>query len=253
MKAFSLHSSSDNLVVVVFAVSLVIIIASIVLMIIGSVKRRKQFVRSRYARETESNYIATMSDDGARGEYRLGLELERFDPDGLLLFNVYVPRPDGSTSEIDALYISESGIYVFENKNYSGWVFGSARDRTWTQTFPNGDKFQFANPVRQNEGHVKALQEYLGLDRNAFFSIVVFSDRCELKKVDGGKVPVIQTSGVLQTLSDVRAMRIPMFSPDQVAELYSKLKPCANATSQAKEEHIVRIKASHDENIGARD
>lgn len=253
MEYFSLYSFSYNLAIVVFAVSLVIIIASIFLAIIRSAKRRKQFARSRYARETESNYSTIMSDDGAWGEYRLGLELERFAPDGLLLFNVYVPRPDGSTSEVDALCIDESGIYVFENKNYSGWVFGRARDRTWTQTFPNGEKFQFSNPVRQNEGHVKALQEYLSLDRNAFFSIVVFSDRCELKKVDGGKVPVIQTSAVLQTLSDVRAMRIPMFSPDQAAELYSKLKPCANATSQAKEEHIVRINASHDESIGARD
>lgn len=37
------------------------------------------------------------------------------------------------TYEIDLIMISETGIYVFESKNYSGWIFGDEKQRYWTQ------------------------------------------------------------------------------------------------------------------------
>lgn len=238
-------SSSYAVILIVLAIALVVLIVRIVSLIVEGAVRRKRFSLSKYALETGSDYASTMSDGGARGEYQLGLELERFDPEGRLLFNVYVPHPDGSTSEVDALSINATGVYVFENKNYSGWIFGGARDRTWTQTFPNGEHFRFPNPVVQNEGHVRALQEFLGLDRSSFFSVVVFSDKCELKKVDGGDVPVIHTSEVSSALAKVRDMRSPAFGADQMGELYARLKACANATCQVRAEHVRRVSAAH--------
>ena len=44
----------------------------------------------------------------------------------------------GRTSEIDLLMIHEKGIFVFESKNYSGWIFGSADQLHWTQSLQNG-------------------------------------------------------------------------------------------------------------------
>ena len=40
--------------------------------------------------------------------------------DGKILRNVYVPKENGETSEIDVLYITQKGIFVIESKNYSG-------------------------------------------------------------------------------------------------------------------------------------
>ena len=63
-----------------------------------------------------------------------------------------MPRDDGETTEIDVLMLHTSGIYVFESKNYSGWIFGDEKSKTWTQTLPNGrgrraQKERFLNPI----------------------------------------------------------------------------------------------------------
>ena len=71
--------------------------------------------------------------------------------------NIYVPLNDGKTSEIDIVVVHNTGLYAVECKNYSGWIFGSADNRYWTQTFANGKKYQFYNPVLQNKYHIKAL------------------------------------------------------------------------------------------------
>ena len=55
----------------------------------------------------------------------------------VVLKNVYVPY-QGRTSEIDLLMIHEKGIFVFESKNYSGWIFGCADQLNWTQSLQNG-------------------------------------------------------------------------------------------------------------------
>lgn len=77
------------------------------------------------------------------------------------------------------ILIHESGIYVFESKNYGGWIFGDERQHYWTQTLPLGrgrsQKNRFYNPIRQNKGHIKWLSNYLNLDTKFFYSYIVFS------------------------------------------------------------------------------
>lgn len=47
---------------------------------------------------------------------------------------------------------------------------------------PGGSKNRFYNPILQNQSHIKWLGRYLA-DDIPLFSIVVFLERCELKKV----------------------------------------------------------------------
>lgn len=47
--------------------------------------------------------------------------------DGEILRNVYIPKDNGETSEIDVMFITQKGIFVFESKNYSGWIFGEEK------------------------------------------------------------------------------------------------------------------------------
>ena len=37
---------------------------------------------------------------------------------------------NNKTTEIDAVMVYRSGIYVFEHKNYSGWIFGNSKSRS---------------------------------------------------------------------------------------------------------------------------
>lgn len=59
---------------------------------------------------------------------------------GKILRNIYVPTPNGNTTEIDVLYITRKGIFVFENKNYAGYIFGNEKNKNWTVTLYAGRK-----------------------------------------------------------------------------------------------------------------
>ena len=108
------------------------------------------------------------------------------------LNNVTLVLADGSTTQIDHLIISKFGIFVVETKNMSGWIFGSANDRQWTQSFQNGKKFKFQNPIRQNYRHLCAIIEFLTAAmpeaklsksdiESKLFSVVFFGPDAEIK------------------------------------------------------------------------
>ena len=123
---------------------------------------------------------------GRRGEKLTERELKLvrlLGRKGKTLRNIYIPKDNGETSEIDVVYITQKGIFVFESKNYSGWIFGDEKGTYWTVVLPNKQKNRFYNPVKQNRTHIKWLQKYVGEDV-PLFSIIVFSERCELKKVE---------------------------------------------------------------------
>lgn len=67
---------------------------------------------------------------------------------------------NGLMSQIDHVVVSKYGIFVIETKNYKGWIFGSENAYEWTQVIFN-NKYKLYNPVKQNLGHVKALQANL--------------------------------------------------------------------------------------------
>lgn len=46
--------------------------------------------------------------------------------------------------------LHERGVFIFEPKNYSGWGFGSERQRMWTQSLNKITKTRFYNPIMQN-------------------------------------------------------------------------------------------------------
>ena len=38
------------------------------------------------------------------------------------------------TTQIDHICIGPKGVFVIEDKNYSGWIFGDENSKYWTQT-----------------------------------------------------------------------------------------------------------------------
>src|SRR6056297_1392176 len=86
----------------------------------------------------------------------------------------------GGTTQIDHLVLSRFGIFVVETKNMTGWIFGSAEQRKWTQV-QKRSKRSFQNPLRQNYSHLKAVQEILKVDQKVLHNIVVFTGTAEPK------------------------------------------------------------------------
>ena len=190
---------------------------------------------------------------GGLGEYLTEYALEHGDLPGrrAVFRNVLVPRSSGPTgeSEVDVLLLHETGVYVMESKNYGGWIFGSESQRQWTQTFENGTKERFYNPVLQNRAHVKALAACLGLPLDAFRSYIVFSERCTLRKVpeDTGSYLICQRQHLLKLLRRDIGGRERRFNDAQFDELKARIEKLEEAsTNEAKVEHVEqaqRVKA----------
>ncbi|MCR5101889.1 MAG: NERD domain-containing protein [Butyrivibrio sp.] len=183
---------------------------------------------------------------GKWGEYLIEEKLryinKKIGEKGKILRNVYLPKYNGETSEIDVAYITQKGIFVFESKNYSGWIFGNERNEHWTVTLFN-EKNQFYNPVMQNRTHLKWMKEFVGEDI-PLFSIIVFSERCELKKVTtySDDVKVIKVGSILETLRDFWSDSPDMVSDERIEELYARLKERTNVDRATKEAHVENIR-----------
>ena len=100
------------------------------------------------------------------------------------LNNITLPLTNGGSTQIDHVIVSKYGIFVIETKNYKGWIYGSEKQRQWTQAFANGSKFKFQNPLRQNYLHIKTLAKLLELETSYFHSMIAFVGECELKTRD---------------------------------------------------------------------
>lgn len=77
---------------------------------------------------------------GRRGEKLTERELklvQLLGRKGNVLRNVYLPKDNGETSEVDVIFITQKGIFGFESKNYSGWIFGDEKSQKWTAMLPN--------------------------------------------------------------------------------------------------------------------
>lgn len=87
--------------------------------------------------------------------------------------NVTILDENGYSHQIDHVEIRRNGIFCSETKNYSGWIFGSENQKTWTQVLSGGKKYQFVNPLKQNATHVYQLNKVLK-GKYKIFSVVVF-------------------------------------------------------------------------------
>lgn len=107
---------------------------------------------SEYRSVTHRSLLSVIFDKGAWGEYLIYRHLKKMRGERRWLFNVYLPREGGRTTEIDVLLIHESGVYVFESKNYAGWIFGTESQKVWTQCLKPSEKartrkYHFLNPI----------------------------------------------------------------------------------------------------------
>lgn len=171
------------------------------------------------------------------------LKLVRFlGRKGKILRNIYVPKDNGETSEIDLVYITQKGIFVFESKNYSGWIFGDGKSMYWTASLPNGQKNRFYNPVKQNRTHIKWLNKYLN-GKVPLFSIIVFSERCKLKKVfvEDETVRVIKRDKTYATIRDIWNQSSDVLGEEDIVEIYDRLQILTKVDEAVKQAHIQRI------------
>lgn len=143
----------------------------------------------------------------------------------LVLRNLYLKHKDAYT-EIDIVAISCKGVFVVENKNYSGVVHGSVKKRYWN----NGDMY---NPVMQNSVHVNAVKGVLKCGCY-IYNVVIFNDKIK-KLVCDDSSRVFTLSGFIEAYKNFDKI---VFTDDEVEEIYNKLKVFSDSSLEARLNHL---------------
>ena len=204
--------------------------------------RKRAYEKSEYFAATHTPYRTVWRDKGLWGEYLTYRCMRKLDGYKKFLFNCYIPKVNGALTEIDLIMLHGSGIYVFESKNYSGWIFGNEADPQWTQSFRNGHKERFFNPIKQNNAHIKQLRRFLpGLPADAIQSVIVFSERCSLQKITltSRQHIVVKRDQALRAITRIANRQV--LSPADIDAIYQRLFPQTQLTAQEKESHRQRV------------
>ena len=223
-------------------------VVMLMMLIVFFVIKDIRYKSGAYYKITKNSYFKIARDKGKHGEYLTYKYLRHMEGYGAkFLFNAYIPKPDGTTTEIDVLMICPKGIFVFESKNYSGWIFGDESRATWYQTLPRGrgrsHKEHFLNPLMQNGEHIKHLQRYVDGDI-PIRSVIVFSDRCKLKNVQiqSKNVFVINRYDIAYVIASFYDHNPTVLQKEEILKIYDDLYPFTQVEEKVKEAHVANIR-----------
>ena len=163
------------------------------------------------------------------------------------LRNLYVPVTGNACTEIDILMIHDAGIYVFECKNHRGKFYGGAHSKSWSNYYPSGKKYESNNPILQNDWHIKALADYLGIRNDLFYSCIVYGHEASLRGVpEDTNLRIISEYDNLERklkyhIDDFNGR----LSPDDIDRIYTRLEPLTKVSDEVKVKHKQDIREKY--------
>lgn len=173
---------------------------------------------------------------GKRGESHVKSILKKLPENEYRVQNDVLLKTERGTSQIDHVVVSIYGIFVIETKNISGWISGNQYSDEWVKNV-YGNKYRFRNPLKQNYGHIKALEKALDLPFSSFIPIVVFSRRAKLK-VETTQT-VIYAGELLKT---IREYQQPLLTTNEINSIAQKIDGLSITSRKNKNEHVDNIR-----------
>ena len=147
--------------------------------------------------------------------------------------NCYIPNRSGDKIEIDMIMLCQKGIYVIENKNYSGWIFGDEKSKNWCE-------------IKQNKSHIKNLEKQLQVGDDKYVSLITFNANANLKKVS------TESSGIyvvgykqLKKFMKKQTDKPDILIDEEIENIYQQLLPGTKLSDEEKQEHVNRIKQQY--------
>lgn len=172
---------------------------------------------------------------GYMGELRAKLKLNKLPKKEYIVLNDIMIKDSNGTHQIDHLVISKYGIFVIEMKNYYGLITGYEYNDTWTQHFGR-KKYFFKNPIHQNYGHIKSLENILQLNNNIFIPIVCFSNQAKMQV--NSKSIVVQLDYLLRTIKSVNNIVLDK----DITLIANKIVDLNITNKEERRKHIKNIK-----------
>jgi hypothetical protein len=170
---------------------------------------------------------------GIFGEHWVKEELSELSDDYKILNDVMIITKDGISHQIDHVVFSKYGIFVIETKQINGYITGNDYDKKWT-VYSGKKKFYIYNPVHQNYGHIKALEEVLELSQDKFIPIVCISSRAKVKIKSN---VVVLLAYLLPTIQKYDKVIL-----DNVDDVYNKLLQVNIIDKSKRREHVKNTK-----------
>lgn len=152
------------------------------------------------------------------------------------VINHLVLSSNGFTTQVDHIVISDYGVFVIETKNYKGKIYGGEYSNQWTQVLYR-QRHALYNPIRQNEGHIRALQYHLrAYPHIRYVSLVVFSSKASLRVK--AKTPVIYMGQLNRTIKKYRDVNLTEQTKEDIHQTLLKLNA---AKTFNQKEHVKSI------------
>jgi len=203
-----------------------------------------RYKRSNYKAASGNSFASIVFNKGYKGEFLIFKVLEKLPGYKKILANLYVPKTDGATTEIDLVLVNSAGIYVIESKNLNGFLSGHEKEVMWTQNFDHRKKLKFYNPIMQNQGHINALEGILGKGKQKLCSCIVFGSQSCFKRVfvKSSDIIMVNRKRLSNRLAKDLLNRPRIFSKSEIDKIGGILETYAHADKKTKREHIRLLK-----------
>ena len=147
-----------------------------------------------------------------------------------LVNNLYFEDEFG-THQIDHVLVYHKGIFCIETKHLTGSVHGDKDNKDW-YTITSGRKNRLYSPIKQNESHVRCLNEFFE-GKYPIFSVVVFTKENKPLGVDDSLVNFSELKNYIINYPSTLDL-----SSEEMQEIYMKLDGYKRNCKISKEEHI---------------
>lgn len=165
-----------------------------------------------------------------------------------ILVDLQIPRLNNKSTQVDLVFINNTGIYVIEAKNLSCVIFGNNKENYWLKKYANGDKHKFCNPIKKNNTNIQEIKEVLGTYDDSFFtSLIVFGDSCRVKYNDNlddleFSTKIVNLINLKQILNSMFTSKDPVLSDSEIFNIYNTLSRYTIQSKEKKIKHIEYVK-----------
>lgn len=174
---------------------------------------------------------------GYVGEKLVAKKLSKLNKRKYKIINNLLLKTSKGTAQIDHIVISQYGVFVIETKNYKGIITGNEYDDNWNQILFN-NKEALRNPIKQNNGHIKALKDVIPTLRyKKINSIILFTKRSKLKV--NTATTVIYYNKVNKV---IKRSRKKEFTKEEVDYIYKKLNELNIDCFKQRVVHVKNVK-----------
>ncbi|XEC96000.1 nuclease-related domain-containing protein [Paenibacillus tarimensis] len=210
-------------------------------------KEPKDIPLSPPKRKVESTRI------GELGEHKINIQLDQLPKDCKYLSDIMLRNNKSRSgySQIDHVIISPYGLFVIETKNYNGEIKGGRSDKNWRVN----NRFNMYNPLMQNYGHIKALENILkAFSGLTYISMISFTMRCRfsidpaLRKIDSDELVVYDTElseFIQRKINRIRATSDKaLLSETEINQIYNIIKSENITDAEIRAKHNQKAKVS---------